>query len=276
MPRKSAATPATPAGLTRSTSSTGPAVATAAALSPVPPLKLAPAPQYLKVKNHLRERIAAGHWVAGDLLPSEAELVQQFEVSRMTVNRALRELTQEGLVERLQGVGTFVAQANRMHRISSTLTVHDVHDEIKARGHRHESRVQVLEKQRASAAQARDFELKPGASLFHSVIVHLENGVPIQCEDRWVNPACAPDYLSRDFSQSTPTHYLLEVAPLSEARYTIEALLPSPDEARLLGLNPSEPCLVVKRRTFSRGQTVTTVRLTHPGSLYLLEGSFHA
>lgn len=233
----------------------------------------APAPQYLKVKNHLREHIASGHWVAGDLLPSEAELVAQFGVSRMTVNRALRELSQEGMIERVQGVGTFVAQ---LHRISSTLTVRDVHDEIAARGHRHESRVHLLERLKATAEQAADFGLKAGATLFHSVIVHLENGVAIQCEDRLVNPACAPDYLSLDFATVTPTHYLLEVAPLSEARYTIESTLPSELEARLLGIAKRDPCLVVKRRTFSRGLTVTTVRLTHPGSRYLLEGSFQA
>lgn len=233
----------------------------------------APAPQYLKVKNHLREHIASGHWVAGDLLPSEAELVAQFGVSRMTVNRALRELSQEGMIERVQGVGTFVAQ---LHRISSTLTVRDVHDEIAARGHRHESRVHLLERLKATTEQAADFGLKAGATLFHSVIVHLENGVAIQCEDRLVNPASAPDYLDLDFATVTPTHYLLEVAPLSEARYTIESTLPSELEARLLGIGKREPCLVVKRRTFSRGLTVTTVRLTHPGSRYLLEGSFQA
>jgi GntR family histidine utilization transcriptional repressor len=231
----------------------------------------APAPQYLKVKNHLREGIASGHWVAGDLLPSEAALVAQFEVSRMTVNRALRELHQEGLVERLQGVGTFVAQ---LHRISSTLTVRDLHEEIAARGHQHEARLFLLETVKATPEQAADFGLKAGAALFHSVIVHRENGKAIQCEDRLVNPACAPDYLGLDFTQTTPTHYLLEVAPLSEARYTIESLLPSEQEAKLLGISKREPCLVVKRRTFSRGLTVTTVRLTHPGSLYLLEGSF--
>jgi len=231
----------------------------------------APAPQYLKVKNHLREGIASGRWVAGDLLPSEAALVAQFEVSRMTVNRALRELHQEGLIERLQGVGTFVAQ---LHRISSTLTVRDLHEEIAARGHQHEARLHLLETVQATVEQAADFQLKAGAALFHSVIVHLENGKAIQCEDRLVNPACAPDYLGLDFTQTTPTHYLLEVAPLSEARYTIESLLPSEQEAKLLGISKREPCLVVKRRTFSRGLTVTTVRLTHPGSLYLLEGSF--
>ncbi len=232
-----------------------------------------PEPQYQKVQNHLRERIASGHWVAGDLLPSEAELVQTFGVSRMTVNRALRDLHQEGLIERVQGVGTFVAQ---LHRISSTLTVRDVHDEIAERGHRHEAQVHELKAVAATAEQARLFEIKAGEPLFHSLIVHLENGVPIQCEDRWVNPASAPDYLSCDFTQITPTHYLLELAPLSEARYTIESKLPSAQEAKLLGIERRDPCLVLMRTTYSRGRTVTTVRLTHPGSRYLLQGSFQA
>jgi GntR family histidine utilization transcriptional repressor len=230
-----------------------------------------PEPQYLKVKNFLREGISAGQWRPGELMPSEAELVTQFKVSRMTVNRALRELSSEGLVQRTQGVGTFVAQ---LHRIASTLTVRDLHDEIKERGHQHRAVVIRLERIKADAAQAADFGLKTGAALFHSVIVHLENNVPIQCEDRLVNPACAPDYLTLDFDQITPTHYLLQAVPLSEARYTIEALLPTADEATWLGISRRDPCLVVKRRTFSRQQTVTTVRLVHPGSRYFLEGRF--
>jgi len=170
-------------------------------------------------------------------------------------------------------VGTFVAQ---LHRISSTLTVRDVHDEIAERGHRHEAVLHRLEALRATAEQAAEFELPAGTELFHSVIVHLENGVAIQCEDRLVNPASAPDYMSLDFSQTTPTHYLLQVAPLSEARYTIESTLPSESEAKLLGISRRDPCLVVKRSTLSRGRIVTTVRLTHPGSRYLLQGSFQA
>ncbi|MBV8501431.1 MAG: histidine utilization repressor [Paucibacter sp.] len=232
---------------------------------------ISPQPQYLKVKSHLREGITAGRWSPGDRLPSEAELVSEFGLSRMTVNRALRELEQEGLVERVQGVGSFAAQ---LHRISSTLTVRDVHEEIVARGHRHEARLHTLGKIRADAAQAALFDLKAGAPLFHSVIVHLENGRPIQCEDRLVNPACSPDYLKLDFAQMTPTQHLLEVAPLSEARYTIESMLPSVQEAALLDIARRDPCLVVRRVTYSRGRTVTAVKLTHPGSVYTLEGSF--
>jgi len=232
-----------------------------------------PEPQYLKVKNHLREGIASGHWVAGDLLPSEGALVAQFEVSRMTVNRALRELVQEGLIERVQGVGSFVAQ---LHRISSTLNVRDVHEEIVERGGTHEARVHALTRGKATPQQAAELGLKRGAPVFLSLIVHLENGVAIQCEERAVNPACAPDFLSQDFTRVTPTHYLLEVAPLSEARYMIEAALPGEVEAKLLGINRRDPCLVVKRITYSRGVAVTSVKLTHPGVRYQLQGSFSA
>ena len=232
-----------------------------------------PAFQYLKVKTHLREGIASGRWRPGERLPSEAELTEAFGLSRMTVNRALRELHQEGLVERVQGVGSFVAQ---LHRIASTLTVRDVHDEIAARGHQHEAQVHLLESVVATEAQAAEFQLQPGAPLFHSIILHRDNGVAVQCEDRLVNPACAPEYMAQDFTQVTPTHYLLEVAPLSEARYTIEAQRPSPLEAKLLDMARGEPCLVVRRSTLSLGQVVTAVRLTHPGGRWMLQGSFQA
>jgi GntR family histidine utilization transcriptional repressor len=77
--------------------------------------------------------------------------------------------------------------------------------------------------------------------VFHTLIVHFENGVALQCEDRFVNPACAPDYLHTDFTQITPTHYLLHHAPLWEAQYSIEAGLPTAREARLLGIPCTSP-----------------------------------
>jgi GntR family histidine utilization transcriptional repressor len=230
-----------------------------------------PLAPYAQVKQHLKEELASGRFPPGTLMPSEAELVQQFGVSRMTVNRALRELQGEGLVDRVQGVGTFAAQ---LHRVASTLTIHDLHDEIAQRGHLHEAVVHVARREKAPAALAARLGLKAGSPVFHTLIVHHENGVAIQCEDRYVNPICAPDYLSVDFTQTTPTHHLLEVAPYWEAQYSIEAALPSADEARLLGIRPSEPCLVVVRRTERPDAVITIARLVHPGSLYLLEGSF--
>ncbi len=226
---------------------------------------------YARVKQHLKDGLARGRWAPGALMPSEAELVQQFAVSRMTVNRALRELQAEGLVERTQGVGTFAAQ---LHRASSTLTIRDLHDEIEARGHRHHAQVYLQRTEKASATLAGQLGVQRGAQVFHTVIVHHEDGRPLQCEDRYVNPACAPAYLDQDFTRTTPTHHLFEVTALWRAQYSIEASRPTPQEARLLGIADDEPCLVVVRRTFTRDAAITIARLVHPGALYTLQGEF--
>ena len=231
----------------------------------------APLAPYARVKAFLKDGLAAGRWRPGTLVPSEAELVAQFGVSRMTANRAVRELQAEGLLDRVQGVGTFAAQP---YRASSTLTIRDLHDEIAERGGRHRAEVHVVREERAAPAVAKNLGLSEGNRVFHSLLVHHENDVPLLCEDRYVNPASAPDYLSVDFSRVTPTQYLLSVAPLWEASYSLEACRPTAEEARLLQVDPHEPCLVVSRKTESQGRSITCARLCYPGSRYAIEGSF--
>ncbi|UUZ74758.1 GntR family transcriptional regulator [Polaromonas sp. P1(28)-13] len=97
-------------------------------------------------------------------MPSESALMEQFSISRMTVNRALRELMGEGLVTWVQGSGTFVAE---LHRISSTLTIRDIHEEVIERGHVHTSRVLLAEAETASADLARTLGLPSGARFSH-------------------------------------------------------------------------------------------------------------
>ena len=226
---------------------------------------------YARVKAFLKQELELGRWLPGELMPSDAELVAQFGVSRMTVTRALRELQAEGLLERVQGIGTFAAH---LSRVSSTLTIRDLHEEIVSRGRLHHAEVHIAKKERAPAALAAQLGLKSGAPVFHTLIVHSENGVPLQIEDRYVNPTCAPGYLDVDFSQMTPTHYLLQVAPLWEAQYSIQACMPSADERRLLNVPSDEACLVVVRRTESRGTPITIARLVHPGSRHQIDGRF--
>jgi len=227
-------------------------------------------PIFQRIKDYLVGEIATGRWKEGDLVPSEQALVRQFGVSRMTVNRAVRELTAEQVLVRRQGSGTYVAP----QKYQATLVeIRNIADEVRARGHAHASRPRLLDSSPANEALARQFELAAGTPLFHSIIVHEENGQAIQVEDRWVNPACAPAYLEQDFSRTTPNEHLMAAAPLQGATYSIEALPAPRDVAEMLGIASGQPCLVLRRRTTSNGQVASVVTMWHPGHLYKFTGS---
>lgn len=235
------------------------------------PVEQAVVPVFQRIKDYLLAAIHAGRWTEGDAIPSEQELAKQFGVSRMTVNRAVRELTAEQVLVRIQGSGTYVAQ----HKYQSTLVeIKSIAEEIHARGHRHRSELHLLERSKASELLALPFGIKTGHPLFHSVIVHFENDAPIQVEDRWVNPLVAPEYMQQDFSTITPNEYLMAAAPLQGVNYSIEALNPPRDIAEMLHIQQKEPCLVLKRRTLSKGQVASVVTMWHPGMRYQFAGSF--
>ena len=226
-------------------------------------------PHYQRVKRMIADRIKAGTWNPGDRISSEAELVKALGVSRMTINRALRELTIEGTITRVQGVGTFVAMAKPQ---AALFEVRNIAEEIAERGHQHRAEVLTLKAEPAPDDIAATFGLKPGSRVFHSVLLHRENELPVQLEDRYVDPRHAADYLQQDFTRQTPYVYLTAIAPISEAEHIIEAVLPSTSERKLLKIDAHEPCLQLTRRTWSAGKPVSHVRLIYPGSRYRLSG----
>lgn len=229
-------------------------------------------PAYQRVKDLVAEQVASGSWQEDEALPSESQFVEALGLSRMTVNRALRELSTEGVIRRVMGVGSFVAP----HKGSSALVeVHNIADEVHRRGHRYHATVSLLrEEDAAASAAAGQLGLGTGSSIFHSLVVHHEDGAPVQLEDRYVNPAFAPEYLEQDFTRQTPSTFLSKVAPLGRSEHIVEAVLATPDEQHILDVQPTEPCLLVQRRTWSRDALVSVARLLHPGSRYRLEGAF--
>jgi GntR family transcriptional regulator, histidine utilization repressor len=224
-------------------------------------------PLYAKVKDHILANIRSGAWKPGARVPSENELVESFGISRMTANRALRELTADGYLARVPGIGTFVKETPAR---SSLMELRNIAEEIEQRGHRYSSRVVSKGEVTATPALADEFEARPLDRLFHIVIVHEENGVPVQLEERYVNADLIPDFLAQDFARITPTAYLLTVTPVDELEHTVEALLATPAQQRLLDMGPLEPCLALHRRSWSRGKVATVATLLYPSSRYAL------
>ena len=220
-----------------------------------------PVPLYQRVKQLISQKIYEGSWAVNKKIPSESELVNQLGCSRMTVNRALRELTTEGLLVRIQGVGSFVAEGQGR---TALFQINNIADEIIARNHKHHAEVLVLEQIYANAEQSVLMQTREGQKLFHSIIVHYENDV-----------ALIPGYLEQDFKTITPNAYLMAKAPVTEGEHIVEAVLASPQECKWLKITKAEPCLLIRRRTWSNKQLISSARLIYPGSRYYLEGKFN-
>ena len=230
-----------------------------------------PLSRYETVKKHVLTSIESGEYDAGDKLPSENELVKALGVSRMTVNRALRELTEEGHIVRRAGMGSFVA-GRRMR--GHAVDIVSIRDEVAGRGETWSATVEALEEVQAGAEIAAEFGFAEGEALYYLLVVHKGDDTPIELEERWVNPAIAPDILGEDFTKTTPTDHLLSVAPLLRAEHVVRAIAASPEKENLLEIEAGTPCLEITRKTWTGERVASFAKLLYPGDRYELTARF--
>lgn len=229
------------------------------------------APRYAAIKQSIADAVRDGRLKPGARVASEAELVEQFGVSRMTANRALRELQAAGIIVRRAGVGSFIAEPRP---IGQMIEIRNIAEEIRERGHVYRARVIQNVEERAQAETAALLEVPLGTRLFHSVIVHHEAEFPLQIEERFVLASIAPRYGEVDFTQTTPNEYLTRIAPLERVEHRVSAMMPDERTRTMLGLEAGEPVLRMTRRTWSRSRLVSHAWLTHPGSRFELSAAF--
>ncbi|MDO5680257.1 MAG: GntR family transcriptional regulator [Pelistega sp.] len=228
-------------------------------------------PVYLQIKESVIQNIMNNVWTPGTQIPSEAALCQQFNVSRMTVNKALRELANEGLVTRHQGAGTYVAHPKYL---TTLVKIPNIVKEIQDRGHAHSVQVLAQEVHHLSTQQAQELKLEGPVDLFYSCILHLDAGKPIQLEERYVNPKVFPSYLEQNWQDMTPHEYLMHEAPIPTGEYIIELRSPSTQAAKALKIHANEPCLVLSRWACVNQEYASSCVLWHPGHSYKFKGIF--
>ena len=226
---------------------------------------------YEKIKKSVVKDIESGKLNPDDKVLSETRLAKKFNASRMTANRALKELTEEGRIVRVQGVGTFVA---RPKPDAALLEIKSISKEIQDWGGVHSSEILVLKKEKITASIAQKMNLKINDIIFHSLIVHKDRGIPVQYSERFINPKVAPEYLNQDFKKIPPSDYLLKKSPIQQAEHIIEAVNCNKQIQKLLKIKSSEPCISLKRRTWSFDMVATYSIIISPGSRYKLVGKF--
>jgi GntR family histidine utilization transcriptional repressor len=213
---------------------------------------------YRDVKTEILRRITEGVWAPGALLPGEVELAESFGVARATANRALRELSDEGFIDRRRKAGTRVRQSPIR---AARFEIPVVRDEIEATGASYRYSLLERETLRAPENIRARLGLMKGAKILHLICLHSADGAPYQLEDRWINLAALPIAESTDFSSLGPNEWLVQAVPYSEVEISFLATAAERATAGYLGLTVGEPVFTVERTTWWEGQSITQVQL---------------
>lgn len=221
----------------------------------------------------LRQSILDGSLPPGRQLPRETELAGQYGVSRMTMNKALTQLTSEGFLVRRKRSGTFVAQPRGQ---AAVMEINDIEQEVAELGFAYAWRLNAIETRSLTEAERSilDMAPEPGGRTLVLEGLHMARGEPFCLELRAINPDAVPAALEQDFNRVVPGQWLLRSMPFSAANHRVRAINAAGRDARLLDVALGTACLEILRKTWIEQTWVTHVRLLYSGELHQLVADF--
>ncbi|WP_263352841.1 phosphonate metabolism transcriptional regulator PhnF [Acidicapsa acidisoli] len=228
---------------------------------------MADAPLYGKVEEVLASEIARGDYQAGDRLPSEDELLARFGVSRITVRRAVQNLTQRGIVEIRRGLGTFVLAPRFSHELTRlTGFVEDMNTQ----GRKASARVISQSEVAASVGVARHLGISRGTRVIRIERVRLADSIPMSFDETYLPLEIGREIVRNDL-RVMPIFTLLEEkygVPLIEAEYSLEAATASAHVAEALSVPEGSPIFRIERTSFTTdGKPIDYEMLSYRGDL---------
>lgn len=218
---------------------------------------------YKDVKSDILSKITKGEWALGSLIPNEVDLATTYGCVRSTVNRAMRELADEGLIERRRKAGTRV----RMVPIrQARFDIPIVRAEIEAKGAEYRYSLVSSSVEPAPDWLRARLKLSPKSEVLHLVCMHYADGDPYQHEDRWINLVSLPQAQTVNFLDIGPNEWLVSTIPFSDVEISFSAGLADQRLNDYLTCTLGDPVFTIERSTWWEGQAVTYVRLTYkPG-----------
>lgn len=211
--------------------------------------KKSPLPIYYQIKEILKEKIEGGALKPHEALPSERELGERYNISRMTARRALSELELEGYVYREQGKGSFVAEPKfRQALLKLTGFTEDMHD----RGLKPGAKVLDLEVISNDPELAERFKASPEEKFVKLQRVRTADGEPLAIETSFLRRRLSPgiekiNFNDRSLYETLRKEYGIH---LGRAEQTVEASLSSAYEAKVLTISEGMPVLSMERTTY--------------------------
>lgn len=215
------------------------------------------------VRDEVLNRIQTRIWPQGSLLPTELELAAEFGCARATVNRALRELADQGIVTRKRKGGTRVVTTPVKQARLPIAVVRQTIEDMNA-----EYRYALVSRTLIDCPawlQAK-LGLPEGTQILHLRCMHHADNRPFQYEERWINTAAVPHVMNEDFLTTGPNEWLLAEVPFSNAEIAFSAVPATGPLQDFLSVPPGTPLFQLERTTWFRKTPVTFVRMTfHQG-----------
>lgn len=213
------------------------------------------------VREAIRARIVSGEWGLGERIPDENAFAEQYGCARTTVNRAIRALADEGIVERKRKGGTRVRP---MPLRQAQLTIPIVREQVEASGRRYDHRIVRREPRTPDSDAIGRMGLSAGGKLWWLETIHLADGRPFALEQRWVNPAVVPGFADADLSGISANEWLVRTVPFSTGTVALSAVAADGDRAGLLQVAEGDALFAMERTTWLDEQAVTTMTLYYP------------
>lgn len=214
---------------------------------------------YRDVKADILAKITQGIWPPGELVPNETELAESYGCARATVNRAMRELAEAGLIERRRKAGTRVRMAPIRQ---AKFNIPIVRREVESRGETYRYALVSRSVGPPPDWLAARMDLASAGKVLRLICMHYANGAPYQHEDRWINLDALPQAENADFTQTGPNEWLVSAIPFSDAEISFSATLADDTLAGFLGGNAGDPVFTIERSTWWEGASITYTRLS--------------
>lgn len=210
------------------------------------------------VKADILDKITQGTWAPGSMMPNEIELAQTYDCARATVNRAMRELADDGIIERRRRAGSRVRMAPvRQARFDIPI----VRKEIEDQGATYRYAMVSREVRKAPDWLRARLKLERDGEVLHLICMHYADGMPYQFEDRWINLDILPAARAADFSELGPNEWLVAAIPFSNAEISFLAAQADETLAEHLGCSRGDALFQTERSTWWQGRAITFVRL---------------
>lgn len=212
------------------------------------------------VQAEVQRRISERVWEPGERIPGEIDLAEEFGCARATVNRALRQLAEAGLLERRRKGGTRVTR----HPVrKAILDISITRHEVEQRGLTYSFQTHLKKLAKPPQHIAKAMNLPSATEHLHIQTLHTANDKPFMFEDRWVNINTVPDILNADLTTMNANEWLVENALFTHGHISFSAANATQPQAQQLGVKREEAVFIIQRSTWNDDRSITSVQLVY-------------